>query len=209
LATRVLDSCVTATESAIAADNAVERAARLDWEMLHRMRLGKFPDLGEPINPSETGILGPLYCLKGRAHRSHPPTSATEHRGPAEGKKTAPVSPGRDPVEVLRQVDAALNGTSAPAPSENAAPKASVERVVRKAKSLAARIRARRAKLNAECQAIQTERESLSRVKHSLEHEREQLQSEQAAQAARQTDWVAAQQQQCNDEAARSRCRTL
>jgi hypothetical protein len=36
-------------------------AARRDYDKLLDLRLGEFPDLGSPINPSEAGPLGPLW----------------------------------------------------------------------------------------------------------------------------------------------------
>jgi chromosome segregation ATPase len=58
---RVADAATIARDSAVSADDRVERAARLDWEMLYRMFLGKFPGFGEPVDAAETGMLGALF----------------------------------------------------------------------------------------------------------------------------------------------------
>jgi hypothetical protein len=149
LANRVLDACATATESAISADDAVERAARLDWEMLHRMRLGRFPDLGEPINPTESGILGPLYCLRARTHRSHKP-EPVENRAAAALAATAPGPVAQSDPEPVRErqeeTSAAATNPDAPA-AEPTSETVDAAKMAGKAKSLAARIRARREKL--------------------------------------------------------------
>jgi len=58
---RVAEAATIARDSAISADERVERAALLDWEMLQRMFLGKFPGFGEPVEAAESGILGPLF----------------------------------------------------------------------------------------------------------------------------------------------------
>lgn len=161
-ANRVLDACVTATESAISTDAAVERAARLDWEMLHRMRLGKYPDLGEPINPAESGILGPLYCSKTRVHRSRPPQNTPSTQSSTEAARD-------DQHATAENIELAASET------RSAAEKESRERTARKAKSVAARIRTRREKLAADWAKIQTERDSLAAEQQSLAAERQVL----------------------------------
>ncbi len=60
-ADRIAEAATIARDSAISADERVERAAHLDWETLHRMFLGKFPDFGEAVEASESGMLGPLF----------------------------------------------------------------------------------------------------------------------------------------------------
>lgn len=58
---RVAEAATIARDSAVSADERVERAATLDWEMLHRMYLGKYPGFGEPVDAAESGMLGPLF----------------------------------------------------------------------------------------------------------------------------------------------------
>lgn len=60
-AERIAEVATIARDAAISADERVAAPAHLDWEMLHRMFLGKFPDCGDPVDASETGILGPLF----------------------------------------------------------------------------------------------------------------------------------------------------
>src|SRR5580704_11250349 len=60
-AEKVADAAAIAFDAATAIRDDVARAANLDWEMLHRMHLGKFPAVGEPVNPAESGMLGPLF----------------------------------------------------------------------------------------------------------------------------------------------------
>lgn len=96
-AAQLVTECATiVADAAMAADPGVERAARLDWEMLHRMRLGKFPALGDAINPAPTGMLGPLFCSQTRRSgdentagdrltgREPPPRPATRPEPPRE-----------------------------------------------------------------------------------------------------------------------------
>ena len=40
---------------------AVSAAARADYDRLRSLNLGTYPDLGQPIDPTETGPLGPLW----------------------------------------------------------------------------------------------------------------------------------------------------
>src|SRR5579872_6496795 len=49
IADRIAEAAEIARDSAVSADERVERASHLDWEMLHRMFLGNFPDFGDPI----------------------------------------------------------------------------------------------------------------------------------------------------------------
>ena len=48
---------------AVAADRcaAVSAAARADYDRLRSLNLGTYPELGQPIDPTETGPLGPLW----------------------------------------------------------------------------------------------------------------------------------------------------
>ena len=90
-AERVAEAASIARDSAVSADERVERAAHLDWEMLHRMFLGRFPDFGEAVEASETGMLGPLFPDR------HPAAQETK-RSPDEaapGDKTRTASGGK------------------------------------------------------------------------------------------------------------------
>lgn len=58
---RVAMAAKNARDSANAADENLARSARNDWEKLHQMSLGNFPDFGEPIDPGENGLLGALF----------------------------------------------------------------------------------------------------------------------------------------------------
>jgi hypothetical protein len=60
-AERVADAAAIARDAANSADERVAHAAELDWDMLRRMFLGKYPDVGEPVEATETGILGALF----------------------------------------------------------------------------------------------------------------------------------------------------
>ncbi len=65
-AEKVADAAAIAFDAASAIRDDVVRSANLDFEMLRRMHLGKFPAVGEGINPSESGILGALFTRSGR-----------------------------------------------------------------------------------------------------------------------------------------------
>ena len=60
-ATAVIIAAITTVDAAAAADKTVIRAAEFDWQMLHRMQLGHFPDAGDPVDPTAKGFLGPIY----------------------------------------------------------------------------------------------------------------------------------------------------
>jgi len=68
-ASRVAEAATIARDAAVSADERVERAALLDWEMLHRMFLGKYPAFGEPVDAAESGMLGPLFQEPGKSPR--------------------------------------------------------------------------------------------------------------------------------------------
>ena len=91
-ADRVAEAAKIARDSANSANENVERSARLDWEMLHRMCVGHFPDFGEPIDASENGLLGPLFqdFSRGVPSNSQPTTGGAEDRN-----KFDPVATGR------------------------------------------------------------------------------------------------------------------
>ncbi|MEX2286060.1 MAG: hypothetical protein WD648_03160 [Planctomycetaceae bacterium] len=160
---RVVEACVIATESAISADEAVERGARLDWEMLHRMRLGKFPDFGEPINPVETGMLGPLCCLKARATQRRRPEHFAPHRvgsslpndfqNPENGEQTA--ANGAERKEKIKRSIAKLRVRQ------------------QKVRSQRQALEADRSAFLAELQALETQRQSVSAERSDLSHQLE------------------------------------
>ncbi|HEY3966869.1 MAG TPA: hypothetical protein VGM05_20070 [Planctomycetaceae bacterium] len=81
-AERVARAAAIARDSAISADEHVERMARLDCEMLHRMPLGHFPDFGEPIDAGEHGQLGALFQDLSRGTRcdTQPTSGGVEGR---------------------------------------------------------------------------------------------------------------------------------
>ena len=56
-----VDSVRTAEAAARAYNAWPAAAARSDYDRLRELGLGCFPDLGEPIDPSVTGPLGPLW----------------------------------------------------------------------------------------------------------------------------------------------------
>jgi hypothetical protein len=73
------DKCAAAGRAAAragvdAADRYAARAADDDYGKLLRLNLGKYPDLGQPVDPSESGPLGPLWpdgepeWLRGEGH---------------------------------------------------------------------------------------------------------------------------------------------
>src|SRR5262249_48173206 len=71
------------------------KAAHLDWEMLRRMFLGKYPDFGEPLDATESGMLGPLFhegapaARKGRGGKSKAAESAPEKPRSGRGRGKA------------------------------------------------------------------------------------------------------------------------
>jgi hypothetical protein len=67
-AERVVAAVGIARESAGSADERVGQAARLDWEILRRSTVKPFPELGEPVETGEDGILGPLFPYETRPY---------------------------------------------------------------------------------------------------------------------------------------------
>ncbi len=94
---KVADAAAIAFDAAAAIRDDVPRAARLDWEMLHRMHLGKFPAVGEKVNPAESGILGPLFRKGAAGARRSPPSprllAATSRRKPPSRPSRRPRLP--------------------------------------------------------------------------------------------------------------------
>jgi hypothetical protein len=80
-AVRVAMAAKIARDSASIADENLARSARNDWEKLHQLSLGQFPEFGEPIEAGENGRLGPLFQ---DFSRGAPSTTATER---ADGKQ--------------------------------------------------------------------------------------------------------------------------
>jgi hypothetical protein len=78
-----------ARDSASAADENLARSARNDWEKLHQMSLGHFPDFGEPIDPGENGRLGSLFQDFSRGA-----PSTTTRGGAADKNKLNPAATG-------------------------------------------------------------------------------------------------------------------
>ena len=72
---RVAMAAKIARDSASFADENLARSARNDWEKLHQMSLGQFPEFGEPIEAGENGRLGPLFQ---DFSRGAPSTTTTE-----------------------------------------------------------------------------------------------------------------------------------
>jgi hypothetical protein len=60
-ANRVVEAVKIARDAAASADENVTRPIRHDSDQLRQLALGRFPDFGEPIDPSENGLLGPLF----------------------------------------------------------------------------------------------------------------------------------------------------
>ena len=95
LAERIAEAAEIARDSAVSADDRVERAARLDWEMLHRMFLGNFPDFGEPIDAAETGMLGALFQDRARGTTSDAKPSPSGDSEVKEKSRLAPAAKAR------------------------------------------------------------------------------------------------------------------
>jgi PTS system nitrogen regulatory IIA component len=81
----VEDWCIAAQATEARAAGAA--AARSDFDQLRRLGLGQFPELGEPIDPSEDGPLGPLWPEEKRGAAAHPQESgSSEMNGPEAGR---------------------------------------------------------------------------------------------------------------------------
>ncbi len=108
-AEKVADAAAIALDAATAIRDDVARAANLDWEMLHRMHLGKFPGVGEPVNPSEKGILGPLFSrIEGASNKrgaKSPAKKQAEAAPPAHAETKLAAADGPAIEEIKKAVD--------------------------------------------------------------------------------------------------------
>ena len=162
-AEKVADAAAIAFDAATAIRDDVARAANLDWEMLHRMHLGKFPGVGEPVNPSEKGILGPLF--------SRIEAPRTNGAAKAAAKKQAEAAPP-------------ANAEAKPAAAEGPAIeeiKRAVEEWHAKAEEWRERyetVRAEAAELEQAREALEADREALNTVNSELERRRTEVERE-------------------------------
>lgn len=62
VAENICNSVTIAIDAAFSAAKSIESEARRDWVKLNELELARFPELGEPVDPTESGVLGPLYA---------------------------------------------------------------------------------------------------------------------------------------------------
>ncbi len=155
---KVADAAAIAFDAAVALRDDVSRAARLDWEMLHRMHLGKFPAVGEKVNPAENGILGPLF-----------------RKGAAGAKKKAAAKPTAE--EPTKAEPAKRQSTS----TDDLAATAKLREAAELLRARQDDLCAFEAKLEEERKALEADRERLKSEQSALETERADL-GRQAAQ---------------------------
>ena len=219
-ARKVVDSATIATDAARAADKNVQRAARLDWEMLHRMHLGRYPDLGEPIDPSQSGILGPLFCLQteqpanGRAQRRAEARTRRreEAQKPARSEPAAPAKQAETPKAEAAPPASAFAPEDISEPDE--APILSAAKANGAAKSVKIRswidrlqkqqqeLESQQASLRAERALLQSELESFQLARDEFVTERELFRAQQS-QPGTSGRSSAAEDQQGHEELAR------
>lgn len=166
-ADRVAEATMIARDAAIAADDSVARSARLDWELLDRMCLGRFPDFGEPVDPGETGVLGPLFqdLSRGLGSNSQPTIGCAPDRNKSNLSATGGARPYK-PTE--------LGGTLPT--SARAEQIAEFDALRKQIEADRCRFQADRAAFDAEKQALQMQ---LFQELAKLDHERQAFQNDQ------------------------------
>ena len=60
-ANKTVLAAVTAADAASAAEGSIKNSVDRDWQRLHRLRLGGYPELGKPVNPISNRTLGPVF----------------------------------------------------------------------------------------------------------------------------------------------------
>lgn len=115
-----MDSARACATAAGAIDPEGQQAALLDWETLHGLSLGTFPELGEPVDPGETGVLGPV---RPRENGHEADSDDAEHRDPSTSQTAGNAhrpSPERPPGDVaeLRRLQMQLEDDRAALQSE-------------------------------------------------------------------------------------------
>jgi hypothetical protein len=94
------------------ADDALIRAGRTDYDRLLELNLGAYPELGQPINPTSEGPLGPLWQGRTVFFLSG---EATEPQSEVKGNATTLpalevfVDPGGASKEAIQEVLEALS----------------------------------------------------------------------------------------------------
>ncbi|MBI3864205.1 MAG: hypothetical protein HY290_20160 [Planctomycetia bacterium] len=152
---RFVEAVQIARDSAASADDRIERAVRLDREMLSRMFLGSFPDFGEPLDASETGMLGPLFQDLSRGLGSpHQP-------GAADGKDKSKTSgTSRTRLRKVSEIEATPQASATPAQL--------------------AEIETQRRQIEAERLQVQTERARLATDRTAFDEMKRQLEAAKA-----------------------------
>lgn len=145
----VVEAVGIARDAAISADERVAAAAQQDQEILRQLFLGRFPDLGDAIDPAESGLLGPLFPPSARPARIQTEHAVLDEILPqdsAEERETASESGTRVPEYDAHSPDVPVRQTG---------------RAREKLRALVARIRKSR-------QALQRKRDSIERARRKL-----------------------------------------
>ena len=156
-AERVIDSVAICTDAAISADPEIRRAAQLDWDMASRLHLGRFPDLGDPVDPSETGILGPLRMKTSSSGKKAGKKTASRKKTGVSGGKSNKQPPGESPETEVQDADAGLIAQQ------------------EELKSAQLALRSDREIFEAQLEEFRAEQEAFQRDRETLESARQQL----------------------------------
>jgi hypothetical protein len=105
-AAKVIAAAVTAADAAVVIDPLVRHGAVRDYRSLVRLRLGGFPDHGQPIDAGDDGVLGPIPLTR-RAREALEARQADlgERLHEAEPPAVAPVKASAAPVAVPAAID--------------------------------------------------------------------------------------------------------
>ncbi|HEY2249599.1 MAG TPA: hypothetical protein VGH74_01015, partial [Planctomycetaceae bacterium] len=187
-ADRAAEAAAIARDSAVSADERVQRASRLDFEMLQRMFLGKFPDIGEAVEARESGILGALFTNRSRAapnagRGSGTAAAAEKSRTPSAESAGGKAKPRKDADQKrLVQERAQLDQTAAQVQRDGEAVRQQqlqlrqdAEQIVADRARLVAEVDGLRSQVEGERRQLQLERTNFEAERQALAAENEAL----------------------------------
>lgn len=189
---RKAEECVDSVTACLTAASAVEpdvqRAACIDWETLHGLCLGAFPELGEPVDPGESGVLGPL--VSGEFE------SAGEHDEFAEASQSGNTHEPDEPIAVNTQSEIAeLRRLKTDLEKELASLATERESLDAQWSEFAARQQAFQTEEQNLREELVSTREELSDLESRLQQQQKQFADQEAQLAARQEELQAQQEQ--------------
>jgi hypothetical protein len=170
----VLEAVGIARDAAISADQRVAAAAAQDEEILKRLFLGHYPELGDPIDPAATGLLGPLF--------PHVAPQGTSARGAAPAKKQKAVpKPESNDIPSEKAADPAAIECTAESPRTRAtgAARENLKGLIGRIQKSRAALRRRRKSLAARQGRLQECRDELARREAEIARQQQEFENRQ------------------------------